>query len=105
MPSHDDTRNLAKAIRRAEEARTVESTGYLIVTTVTDNIGRETFQHSQIYRTREQAEKIAAVSRPLKVWERKIERTVRECRTRFPIATASRDTAEAPAMGERKQAA
>lgn len=59
------------------------ATGFIVLTTITDNDGRESYQHSQIYRTREQAEKIASVTRKPKLWEASVVRTVQECRTYF----------------------
>lgn len=69
------------------------TTGYVVVTTITDGDGHETVQHSPIYRTRARAEKIASVTRSPKVWERNIERTVRECRTAFEPYGCDEDVA------------
>ena len=75
---------------------TIPCTGYLVVTAITDNAGRTSYQHSPIYRTEAEALSVCARGmRPLKVWERSFARMVRECATALPAIDAEAMIAEA----------
>ncbi len=77
--------------REREDARLaapIPCVGFCVVTAITDNIGRVTYQHSPIYRSEADALDICTGNMPrqLHVWERSIARTVQPCRTCFPLS-------------------
>lgn len=79
----------AQIARQREDQRlsaTVECVGFVVQTIVTNNDGHVSYQHSPIYRTREQAERIAAKVGKRQPWERSIERRVEIANTAFPLA-------------------
>lgn len=68
-------------------AAPVKCIGFLVRTAITDGDGKVSPQHSPIYHTKLKAEQVAATGRTkLHCWERKIERTVEECETSFPLS-------------------